>query len=66
MTTLQVALALALAAAYVISFAPLRRFIRSPERPAWLRKPLNVEYVLLTHMAILLAALCLFADVVFG
>ena len=49
-----------------MSFAPLRRLIRSPERPAWLHKPLNVEYVLLTHMAVLLAALCLFVNAVLG
>jgi hypothetical protein len=66
MITIQVALALAFAALYIATFAPLRRLIRSPDRPTWLRKPLNVEYVLLTHMAVLLAALCLLANAVFG
>jgi hypothetical protein len=66
MITIQIALALAFAALYIATFAPLRRLIRSPDRPAWLRKPLNVEYVLLTHMALLLAALCLLAKAVLG
>jgi hypothetical protein len=66
MTTIQIALALAFAALHIATFAPLRRLIRSPERPTWLRKPLNVEYILLAHMALLLAALCLLAKAVLG
>jgi hypothetical protein len=63
---MQVALALVLAALYIATFAPLRRLIRSPDRPTWLRNPLNAEYVLLAHMAVMLAALCLLAKAVFG
>ncbi len=59
---MQLTIALILVAVYVAAFAPLRRLIRSPERPSWLRNPLNVEYVLLTHMAVLLTAACLFVD----
>jgi hypothetical protein len=66
MTGMQLALAVAAVALYVATFVPLRRLIRSPERPAWLRKPLNVEYVLLAHMAVLVIALCLLANAVWG
>jgi hypothetical protein len=66
MTTTQITLAIIFLALYMASFVPLRRLIRSPERPIWLHKPLNVEYVLLTHMAVLLAALCFFFNAVLG
>jgi hypothetical protein len=66
MTTIQIAAALVLLAIYIATFAPLRRLVRSPDRPAWLRKPLNVEYLLLTHMAVLLTALGLLANAVLG
>jgi hypothetical protein len=46
---------------YIGSFWPLRRLLASPARPRWLKRSLNGEYVMLGHIAVLLAALALLA-----
>ena len=59
---METAAGLALLAVYLATFVPLLRLLRSPRRPAWLRRELNVEYVLLAHIALLLAGGALTID----
>ena len=40
----------------------LYRTVRAPDRAAWLRDVMNVEYLLLTHMGIFVIGACLIAD----
>lgn len=59
-------LGLVLLAVYAATAWPLYRLVRAVERPAWLRAELNVEYLLLLHIALLLTGLAATADGLLG
>lgn len=51
---------------YFLSFAPLRRLIRSARRGAWIANSINAEYVMMAHLLLLIIGASLVADSILG
>lgn len=62
MATAEFIAGLALLVLWIATAPLLYRTVRAPDRAAWLRDVVNVEYLLLAHIGILVTGTCLIID----